>query len=165
VIRVNALWLHDPAKIIYNSNNTITQDSKSGMFVTLFFALFNGADRSLTYVNAGHNPPLVFRSYDGTVEKLLPTGIVLGAVENAEYKSLSINIAQDDAVVMYTDGITESMNSKQEMFGEKRLIEIIRKNAYLSAQVILEQILSDVKTFAGDTPQSDDITLLILKGT
>ncbi|PVX24222.1 MAG: hypothetical protein CW691_08245 [Candidatus Bathyarchaeum sp.] len=164
VVRVNALWHQDPAKVIYDSNNTITQDSKSGMFVTLFFGLLNEKNRSLTYVNAGHNPPLVYRSHDGSVEKLPPTGIALGALENVEYKSRSINIEKDDVVVMYTDGVTEAINSQQDMFGEKRLTEIIQKNAHLPAQAILEQILSDVKTFAGDMPQADDITLLIIKG-
>jgi PAS domain S-box-containing protein len=165
VVRVNALLHSDPAKVIYNSNNTITQDSKSGMFVTLFFGLLNDKDRSLTYVNAGHNPPLVFGNQGGTIEKLSPTGIVLGAVENLEYKSRRVKISQGDIIVMFTDGVTESINSREEMFGEKRLIEIVRKNANLPSKVILDKILSGVKAFTGDMPQFDDITLLIIKGT
>jgi PAS domain S-box-containing protein len=163
-VRVNALWHHDPAKVIYHSNNIIAQDSKSGMFVTLFFGLLNEKDRSLTYVNAGHNPPIVHRSLSGDIEKLMPTGIVLGAVENMEYKSRSVKIGEGDVVVMFTDGVTESINSKQELFGEKRLIEVIKKNAHQSAKEILEQILSEVRAFAADTPQADDITLLIIRG-
>jgi serine phosphatase RsbU (regulator of sigma subunit) len=108
---------------------------------------------------------VVFRSHDGTVEKLMPTGIVLGAVENGEYKSRRVTIEIGDVLVMYTDGVTESTNSREELFGEKRLIEIIRNNARFPAQVILEQILSDVKEFSGDMPQFDDITLLVIKGT
>jgi PAS domain S-box-containing protein len=164
VVRVNALWHHDPASVIYHSNNTIAQDAKSGMFVTLFFGLLNQNDRSLTYVNAGHNPPQVFRSKTGAVEKLMPTGIVLGAVENMEYKSRSVNIGEGDVVVMYTDGVTEAINKKEELFGEKRLTEVIQKSAHLPARMILEQILLEVKAFAGDMPQADDITLLIIKG-
>lgn len=164
VVRVNALWHHDPAKVIFSSNNTITQDSKSGMFVTLFFGLLNEKDRSLTYVNAGHNPPLVYRSLDGSVEKLLPTGIVLGAVENVAYKSQTVKIAEGDVVVMFTDGVTESVNSSGELYGEKRLTECIRANAHLSAQEIIEQVLTCVRAYAGDMPQADDITLLIIKG-
>jgi PAS domain S-box-containing protein len=165
VVRVNALWHSNPAEVIYSSNNTITNDSKSGMFVTLFFGLLNEKDRSLSYVNAGHNPPLVFRSRDSTFEKLLPTGIALGAMENQEYKSQSLKIDRGDVVVMYTDGVTESINSKEALFGEKRLIKVIQKNAHLSAQMILGEILSSVKAFAGDMPQFDDITLLVIKGT
>jgi PAS domain S-box-containing protein len=165
VVRVNALWHRDPAKLIYDSNNIITQNSKSGMFVSLFFGTLREKDRSLTYVNAGHNPPVVFRNHDGTVEELLPTGIVLGAVENREYISRSLTIERGDVIVMYTDGVTESINAQEELFGEKRLIEILRNNARLPAQAILEQILSGVKEFAGDMPQFDDITLLVIKVT
>jgi serine phosphatase RsbU (regulator of sigma subunit) len=99
------------------------------------------------------------------VEKLMPTGIVLGALENVEYKSRSVTIGEGDVMVMFTDGVTESINAQQELFGEKRLIEVIQKNTHLSAQTILEQILASVKAFAGDMPQFDDITLLIIKGT
>jgi len=165
VVRVNALWHHDPAKVIYHSNNAITQDAKSGMFVTLFFGMLSENNHSLTYVNAGHNPPLFFHSHDRSVEKLMPTGIVLGAVEDKEYESKKVTIASDDIIVMYTDGVTESINSQQEMFGERRLIEIIEKNYHLTAQGILNQILLDVKAFTGSMPQFDDITLLVIKGT
>lgn len=164
VVRVNALWHHDPAKVIYNSNNTITQDSKAGMFVTLFFGMLNEKDRSLTYVNAGHNPPLMFRSHGGAVEKLPPTGLVLGVMENQDYESRSVTIGKGDVLVMYTDGVTESINTCEELFGENRLIEIIQNNTHLPAQAILEKILSSVKEFTRDMPQFDDITLFVVKG-
>jgi sigma-B regulation protein RsbU (phosphoserine phosphatase) len=165
VVRVNALWHRDPAKAIYDSNNIIAQDSKSGMFVTLFFGTLREMDRSLTYVNAGHNPPVVFRSRTETLEELLPTGIVLGALENREYYSRTVSIGPGDIIVMYTDGVTESINAQEELFGEDRLNAVILKNARLSAQGILEKILLAVQEFTGDMPQFDDITLLIIKGT
>jgi sigma-B regulation protein RsbU (phosphoserine phosphatase) len=108
---------------------------------------------------------MVFRSRDGTIEELLLTGIVLGAAENQEYTSRTIPIGPDDLVVMYTDGVTESINSREELFGEDRLREIIRNNARLTAREILDRILSAVQEFAGDMPQFDDITLLVIKGT
>lgn len=95
----------------------------------------------------------------------MPTGIVLGAVENREYFSRTLSIGPGDVIVMYTDGVTESINAKEEMFGEERLNAIIRKNARLSAQEILDRILSGVQEFTGDMPQFDDITLLVIKGT
>ncbi len=140
VVRVNALWHTDPAKAIFDANNLITQDSKSGMFVTLFFGTLSERDRTLTYVNAGHNPPVVFRSGTGTLEELLPTGIVLGAIENREYYSRTVTIGPGDVIVMYTDGVTESINTQEELFGEERLNAIIRKSAGLAATKILEQI-------------------------
>jgi len=165
VVRVNALWHRNPAKAIYDSNNIITRDSKSGMFVTLFFGILSETDRTLTYVNAGHNPPVVFRSLTETLEELMPTGIVLGAVENREYFSRTLSIGPGDVIVLYTDGVTESINSMEELFGEDRLNAIIKKNARLPAQEIVERILSGVCEFTGDMPQFDDITLLVIKGT
>jgi len=135
------------------------------MFVTLFFGTLREKDRTLTYVNAGHNSPVVFWSRDGSLEELLPTGIVLGAVENQEYSSHTVSIGPGDVVVMYTDGVTESINAKEELFGEERLNAIIRQNARLSAQEILDRILSGVQEFTVDMPQFDDITLLVIKGT
>ncbi|HTP65639.1 MAG TPA: PAS domain-containing protein [Geobacteraceae bacterium] len=78
VVRVNALWHRDPAKIIRHANNIITQDSKAGMFVTVFYGSLSEHDRTLTYVNAGHNPPLIYRGQGGSIERLMPTGIFLG---------------------------------------------------------------------------------------
>ena len=165
VVRVNALWHRDPAKAIFDSNNIITQDSKSGMFVTLFFGTLQEKDRTMTYVNAGHNPPVVFRSRDKTLEELMPTGIILGAVENREFFSRTITIGPGDVVVMYTDGVTESINAKEELFGEERLNAIIRASAHLPATEILDRILEGVREYTADMPQFDDITLLIIKGT
>jgi PAS domain S-box-containing protein len=165
VVRVNALWHRDPAKASSDANNIITEDSKSGMFVTLFFGLLSEADRTLTYVNAGHNPPILYRSRDKTTEQLILTGIVLGAVENQEYTSRTLPIYPGDIIVMYTDGVTEAINTGNELFGEDRLGTIIRKYAHLPAREILEQILSAVEEFSKDMPQFDDITLLVIKGT
>ncbi len=165
VVRVNALWHPDPAQAIYDANNIIAGDAKSGMFVTLFFGRLREKDRTLTYVNAGHNPPVVFRSKTSVLEELPATGIILGAFENQDYFSRSLVIEPDDVVVMYTDGVTEAIDARDEPFGVPRLNAIIRENARLPAQGILDRILSDLHEFTGDTPQFDDITLLVIKGT
>jgi len=165
VVRVNALWHRDPARAIYDSNNIIAQDSKAGMFVTLFYGTLSEKDRTLTYVNAGHNPPIVYRSLTGSLEELMPTGIVLGAVENRNYFSRTVEIGPEDVIVMYTDGVTESINKNEELFGEERLYSIIRRNAHMPSRDILEKILDAVSTFTGDMPQFDDITLMVIKGS
>lgn len=165
VVRVNALWHRDPAKAISDANNIITKDSKSGMFVTLFFGMLSESERTLTYVNAGHNPPILCRSRDSSIEQLVLTGIVLGAMENQEYASRTLPIYPGDVIVMYTDGVTEAINTTNELFGEERLIAIIRENASLSAGEMLKQILAGVEEFTRDMPQFDDITLLVIKGT
>ena len=164
VVRVNALWHRDPARAIHDANNVITQDSKAGMFVTLFYGTLSEKDRTLTYVNAGHNPPVVYRKKDGSLEELMPTGIVLGAEEQREYFSRTLPVGAGDVIVMYTDGITECINAREEMFGEERLYRVLRTHAALPAAEILSAILAAVREFTGDVPQFDDITLMVIKG-
>ncbi|MBE3076620.1 MAG: SpoIIE family protein phosphatase [Actinobacteria bacterium] len=164
VVRVNALWHADPAQVIYHSNNVIARDSRAGMFVTLFFGSLSERTRTLTYVNAGHNPPILFRCADGTQEELTRTGIALGAAEHREYTCRSVVIGPGDGVVLYTDGVTEATDERQRMFGETRLRRIVAANVSRSAEEILNAILADVLAFTGDAPQFDDITLLVVKG-
>ncbi|MCQ1539345.1 SpoIIE family protein phosphatase, partial [Methanocalculus taiwanensis] len=163
VVRMTAIWHKNAASAIYDANNIICQDSKAGMFVTLFYGRISAREQTITYVNAGHNPPVVFRAATQSIEELMPTGIVLGAVEDAEYFSDVISIESGDVIALYTDGITESVNSKGEWYGEDRLKMIFRENATLSAQDILEKILESVCLFVGDLPQFDDITLMVIK--
>jgi PAS domain S-box-containing protein len=164
VVRVSALWHRDPATAISFSNDIITQDSKAGMFVTLFFGSLSEKDRTLTYVNAGHNPPLMYRCRTKTFKELMPTGIFLGGIEHQHYSSQTVEIGNGDIVVLYTDGITESINAEEEMFGEDRLRSVILNHTGLAAIGIMEKILEEVNTFAVGQPQFDDITLMVIKG-
>jgi len=164
VVRVNALWHRDVAKTIESSNNIITQDSKAGMFVTLFYGTLSERDRTLTYVNAGHNPPLVYRAADGSLERLLPTGIILGARLEREYAARTVAIGPDDVVVLYTDGITEAVDHDLQMFGEERLQALVRNYAGEPAGEILQVILDSVEAFATGEPQFDDMTVMVIKG-
>jgi PAS domain S-box-containing protein len=164
VVRVNALWHRDPAKAIGFANDIITADSKAGMFVTLFYGSLSEKDRTLTYVNAGHNPPLMYRCRTKTFKELMPTGIFLGGLEHQVYSSRTVEIGAGDIIVLYTDGITESINGEEEMFGEDRLRTIIQEHSGLPAKGILEKILEEVNSFAVGQPQFDDITLMVIKG-
>ncbi len=165
VVRLNAFWHHDPALAIQHANNFITQDSKTGMFVTLFYGILSADERTLQYVNAGHNPPLIYRAATGAIESLNPTGIFLGGLEDQEYRSESIHIGEDDLLVLYTDGVTEAINETVEMFGEPRLKELICASAGCCASEVMDRILEAVNGFAKDQPQFDDITLMVIKGT
>jgi len=162
VVRVNALWYSEPAKGIISANNIIAQDSRAGMFVTLFYGILSEQDRSMTYVNAGHNPPLVYRHSSDTFEELTATGIAIGVLEGEEYSQRTVKIDSGDVVVLYTDGITESINSQTEMYGISRLKSVIRRHAASSADDILESILDEVLVFCGAELQFDDCTLLVI---
>ncbi len=163
VIRINALNYPNPSSVIQITNNFITRDSKSGMFLTVFYGIIDSEKSTLKYVNAGHNPPLLFTAYNHEIRKLSPTGIAIGAQENREYTTLELSLAPNDVIVFYTDGITEAINDHNEMFGEERLESILKANADLSANDLLEKILGAVKSFCVNQPQSDDITLMVVK--
>ena len=164
VVRVNATWYGEkPAQAIHDANNLIAADSKAGMFVTLFYGILDHTSHTFTYVNAGHNPPIVFHSHNCTFSELSATGIAMGVITDAEYTAQEIPLVLGDVVVLYTDGITEAMNVREEMFGEERLYDVIRQLKGLSAEEILAKILTTVKEFTGDYPQSDDITLMVVR--
>jgi len=164
VVRVNATWFCDePARAIHDANNIIAADSKAGMFVTLFYGILDHTRHTFTYVNAGHNPPIVYHGSDGTFSELAATGIAMGVITDAEYTANEQPLSPGDVVVLYTDGITEAMNAREDMFGEERLYEVIRHVNGLNAGEILTNILNAVKEFTADYPQSDDITLMVVR--
>lgn len=165
VIRVNAARYSDPALVIRDANNIISQSSNAGMFVTLFYGILSEKDRTVTYVNAGHNPPMFYRAKDQSIEELMPTGIFVGVAEDQDYTSRTVNLKDDDMLVLFTDGITESNNAEGEMFEKQRLKSLIMNHRELPAEGILEKILEAVNDFAGNQPQFDDITLMVIKGT
>ncbi|MDD3407313.1 MAG: SpoIIE family protein phosphatase [Methanomicrobium sp.] len=164
IVRVNANLHQDrPDVVMHDANNLIAADSKAGMFVTLFYGILDRTQRSFKYVNAGHNPPMVYHSSDKTISELESTGIAMGAVEDAEYEAKECPLQAGDIMVLYTDGITEAMNEKEEMYGEERLSSAIKKLAGMPAKDILQGILDDVRAFSGNTPQYDDITLMVIR--
>jgi PAS domain S-box-containing protein len=164
VVRVNALWHRDVAKTIEASNNVISEDSKAGMFVTLFYGLLSERYRTLTYVNAGHNPPMVFRAADGSMETLRPTGIILGARMGRSYRAEKIPIGPDDVVVLYTDGVTEAVDHDLRLFGEERLEAVVRAHVHEPAAAIMDAVLAAVDEYATGEPQFDDMTVMVIKG-
>jgi sigma-B regulation protein RsbU (phosphoserine phosphatase) len=164
LVRVNATWNGSrPAPAIRDANTIISHDSKSGMFVTLFYGFLDSASRTLTYVNAGHNPPILYRALDGTLTELAATGIAMGVLDDADYSQDSIPLAPGDILILYTDGITEAENAKQEMFDLKRLEQVILASRDLPAKEMTAAILSSVRDFSGGHPQSDDITLMVIR--
>ncbi|MEI6104801.1 MAG: SpoIIE family protein phosphatase [Methanothrix sp.] len=148
------------------ANKMIVDDSgsaTSGMFVTLFFATLNRKDRSLVYANAGHNPPLLFRAASSSIMAMDVTGVALGMMADMEYEQRQISLESDDILLLYTDGIVEAMNGKEEFFGEKRLRSSLASATELSAQGTLDSILRDLRQFTVGAEQSDDITAIVFK--
>jgi len=163
VLRANALVSRGAREAIREANVLIAEDAKSGMFVTVFYAVADPIERTLTYVNAGHNPPLLFRAGGGRPEELKGTGIILGVMPEAEYGEETIHLKSGDLVLLYTDGVTEAINPGEEQFGEARLIETVASSLDRSPAGIVENVRDAVMEFSGDEPQFDDLTLMALR--
>ncbi|MFN0086839.1 MAG: SpoIIE family protein phosphatase [Blastocatellia bacterium] len=147
--------------IITSLNKVLVQRSASNRFITLFCGVLD-RDGHFTYINAGHNPPILART-SGETETLHTRSVLLGAFDFVEYKTRQTRLLPDDVVVMYTDGVTEAVNAANEMFGEERLESLIRESVALDAEQIKQRILDEVLAFTHGLPQGDDITLIVIK--
>lgn len=163
IVRANATHHESGTEVLQDANNMISTDSRSGMFVTLFYGVLDEKSRDLVYANAGHPPPLLFRSSLDNFKELEVTGIALGALCGMEYEERKIGLMPGDVLVLYTDGVTEAINRDVEQYGTTRLCSIVRRTHHLPAQKIMECILEDISCFSGDQAQFDDITMVIVK--
>jgi serine phosphatase RsbU (regulator of sigma subunit) len=163
LIRANATDNPTPAKAIRRANDMISEDGRANMFVTLFYGVLDPVRKTLTYVNAGHNPPLVLGKGSVEITLLAARGVALGVMTDIEYEEKEIALHSGDILVLYTDGVTETINRKSEMFGHERIARLVEANQHLSAQSIIELIEKEVFTFSQGQPQFDDITLLLVK--
>lgn len=162
LVRAAVIETDSPAEALKRVNDLLIPDTKQGMFVTAVYAVLDMDKHELTYVNAGHNPPLWIKC-DGTIEKLTRTGIALGAAEDVRYEQRVVPLEKDDSVLLYTDGLTESFNYDGEFFGEERLIEAIRANLCSSAGDLLDVVDKSLLDFVQDMPAADDLTMLVLR--
>ncbi len=148
-------------EVITSLNKALVQRSASNRFLTLFCAVLD-QDGHFTYVNAGHNLPILARTTGETL-MLTTKSVLLGAFDFVEYKSKQTRLNPGDVVVIYTDGVTEAVNAANEMFGDERLERLVKESVALSADEIKQRILDDVIAFTRGLPQGDDITLIVLK--
>ncbi len=144
-------------------NYLLSQDNPRLMFVTLFYGVLNLRTKELEYCNCGHNPPCLI--YENGEPVFLESGenIVLGVKKDYEYLSNKMTLASGQSLVLYTDGITEAMDKESNLFEEERLLEYLQKNGKSSPQNIITGMIKTVRAFAGDEPQSDDITVMVIK--
>ncbi|MGB4066860.1 MAG: anti-sigma factor antagonist [Nitrospira sp.] len=164
-IMVKTLAASDPspASIVTHVNDALSADNDSCMFVTLYLGILNLRNGSLVTTNAGHNPPLLKRQ-DGQFEWL--TGIngpMVGPMAGIAFKETTIQLGPGDELFLYTDGVTEADNRRRELFGNDRLKTILAKSQAVSVVDRLGEVMQAVRTFAGEVPQADDITMLGLR--
>ncbi|HEY6404108.1 MAG TPA: SpoIIE family protein phosphatase [Blastocatellia bacterium] len=149
------------AEVVSSLNKVLVQRSDSNRFITLFCATLD-PDGHFTYINAGHNLPVLARA-NGVIETLTTKSVLLGAFDFVEYKPRQTRLAPGDVVVMYTDGVTEAVDADNQMFGDDRLENLVKDSVDLSAEEIKVRILDEVLSFTAGLPQGDDITLIVLK--
>jgi sigma-B regulation protein RsbU (phosphoserine phosphatase) len=163
IIRAESTESPDAAEVMRKSNRLVCLDAKSGMFVTVFYATFDERTAVLEYCNAGHVYPLLYDPRKKKFEYLNTEGRPLGITEESTYKSKNHRLEANQFVVLYTDGIIESVDASNTPFGEERIREVIAKSSDASPREIIQKIKESITTHSGTAPQSDDMTLIVLK--
>jgi sigma-B regulation protein RsbU (phosphoserine phosphatase) len=150
-----------PAELIERVNRFIRNNTAPDRFITFFYAVFDAQTRRLVYTNAGHNAPIVL-GRDGNIARLVRGGQAMGISARQSYEQDAVELAGGDRLILFTDGITEAADSRdEEEFGEERLLEILRESRALGAANIQSSVLARVAKFTGDKFQ-DDATLIVL---
>jgi sigma-B regulation protein RsbU (phosphoserine phosphatase) len=147
---------------IERSNKLMHRSTDVEKFATLFYGVLKVRDHEITFVNAGHEAPLVFR-LDGEVSRLETGGLALGVIDNFPYKQDSISLARGDVMVVYSDGVTDATNESDEPFGLERLTAVVRERTGEPAAVIVESIIGSVEKHRGTAAQLDDITVVVVR--
>jgi len=161
LIRSSAASHASPAAVLKEVNQHLNAHSTSSMFVTMFYAILDPETRALIYANAGQNPPLLRRG-SGEMEMLTRTGAALGVMDGLALSDVRLTLAPGDALVAYTDGLTDALNPLGEDYGMARLTQAVTRASRSNAADLLDYLLNDLTAFAQERPPFDDITLLIL---
>ncbi len=153
----------DLGGLMSNLNRLIYEATPSNRFATFFYAQYEAPARRLTYVNAGHNAPLLFRAGGSRVERLETGGMVIGSMPDAAYEQATLTLEPADLLIIFTDGVSEAQNAAEEEFGEERVAEVVKAAPDLPVRDLIRRILDAVEVFAAGAPQYDDLTLVVLR--
>jgi sigma-B regulation protein RsbU (phosphoserine phosphatase) len=152
-------------ELVRRMNVYACSNSQNGRrFTTAFIAEYDPASRRLVYVNAGHNAPML-RRQSGAIEMLEIGGLPLGVMDSAPYQSGTVTLQSGDWLVIYTDGVIEAQNIRNDEYGEARLTAMLHANASVSPAALLDRIMFDLDVFVDGAPQHDDVTLMLLRST
>lgn len=163
VLRATATIDLSPAEILYRTNNELSNNNPETMFVTLFLLIFNRKTGYLQFANGGHNLPYLLKA-NGQIQVIeCQSGTALGVFEGLTYDNGELQLQAGDGLLIYSDGITEAANDDQQLYGDERLIEVLRQSPQASATELNRLILQSIREFADTAAQSDDITSLFLR--
>ncbi|HZS43816.1 MAG TPA: SpoIIE family protein phosphatase [Blastocatellia bacterium] len=161
---IHAMVLNELSiRAIFNKINKLLRASTAAnMFITCFYGVIDPAISRILYINAGHNPPLLI-SKDGSRQLLEASGTALGILKQVRYAEQVVDFYPGDIMIMYTDGITEAVNEREEEYGLERLARVVENNSNLRAHEICSKIIEDVTAYAVDGGIADDLTVMIIK--
>ena len=163
VMRTESRSSRSPAAVLHQMNQAIVHDMGSRLFLSAFFGTLDTRTGHVRYAIGGHDWPLWFQASSGRVRRLDISGILLGVLPHIRLPEGEIELAENDVLVLYTDGVTEASGRDKEMFSEERLAAAIKATAHCPAQEIVDRIAAAVTHITGNTPQNDDLTLVVIK--
>ena len=154
-----------PAVTLNTVSERILSDTRGGMFVTAFIAVFEPHTGRLVYANAGHPPGYLISLRRGkeTIERLRPTGMAMGVDEQTRWRQKELRMEPGDLLVLYTDGITEAQSPQGDFFGEERLLEVVLARMHSPAREIQNALIQAVHHFVGNVPRQDDVALIVMR--
>jgi sigma-B regulation protein RsbU (phosphoserine phosphatase) len=156
--------ISDPAEFLTSLNRAIKRNCPDNRFITVFYCAIDPRDGTLSYANAGHNPPIIARA-DGTVEWIRGGDPVLGILPGIKYTGFESRLETGDALILYSDGVTEATDPRGEEFGEERLAQLVVANRTAPADTLIKMIEARITDWSAGTPAPDDITVLVAKKT
>ncbi|MDZ7330939.1 MAG: SpoIIE family protein phosphatase [candidate division KSB1 bacterium] len=168
-LRTEARSIKSASEVLTRVNEIVVDDMKKGMFVTLFYIIIDSKKRRINYASAGHNPMILYRKSTNKTYYLNPHGFPVGIalpdpdLFKKSIESDTIQLTEDDILLLYTDGITEAMNRRRELFGEERLLDCIRNYGHLSVDEFIKKLRDEIHSFTEGYEQSDDITVVAIK--
>ena len=163
LIRAGLEGASDISPALGTANTLITHNAPSSMFVTVYAAVLDPLHQTLDCISAGHNPPLYLDGDSGEAVYLPAHGIAMGILPDMEKNIEHLRLKAGDLFIMYTDGVTEAFDAQYEAFGEDRLLSVAQECRHLPADEVRDRIIEAIRTFTGSAPQSDDITLVVIR--
>jgi sigma-B regulation protein RsbU (phosphoserine phosphatase) len=162
-LRLRARELSGPAAIIQDLDRVLKQITNMATFVTMFYARFDQARKTLEYANGGHNPPLLLHSKTGKSVQLEGGGPIMGILPEPQFTNTVVALSQGDILTLFTDGVTEQENEAGDEFSIERLEEVVRNRETEPAASLVANITEAVSAFAGEKAQADDLTVVVVK--
>ena len=163
LVRVIAADRRSPARVLRRVNELLLANSRSDMFVTLWYGVLDPQRHELVFANAGHNPPLLLTAANGQIRLLRKHGLILGVLPSVALEDDRVPLAPGDVLILYTDGVIDPINLNEESFEMTRLQAVVQAHQAHSAAQIAEAIKAEVREFVGLAPQFDDLTLVVVK--